>query len=52
MNHVEHIVMCGCNGCPCSGATCGYIAVGGEYCKAPENYECEYKDGNKNKAVN
>ena len=36
-------IFCDCNGMPVSGAMCGYVAVGGEFCRAPTDYECKFK---------
>ena len=41
---LETIVMCGCKGMPVAGEMCGLVAVGGKICKAPDNYECVYKE--------
>ena len=40
---LQQRVMCDCNGCPVKGVACGYVAVGGKYCKAPLDYKCVYK---------
>jgi hypothetical protein len=39
----SNALLCGCNGCPVKGAVCNYVTVGGKYCKAPTDYDCEYK---------
>ena len=43
-SEVERVVMCGCKGHPIRGAVCGLVAVGGKICKAPNDYECVYKE--------